>query len=67
MPSTRIFTRVAVALGLDGEQHRRARLQQIAACASVSEKITASNCPVVSENMAKANLLPFCDAARAPR
>ena len=29
--------------------------------ASVSEKITASNWPVGSENMAKANLLPFCE------
>ena len=27
--------------------------------ASVSEKITASNCPVASENVANANLLPF--------
>ena len=29
--------------------------------ASVSEKITASNWPVGSENIAKANLLPFCE------
>ena len=51
----------AVALAFDREQHRRARLQQVRDAASVSEKITASNWPVGSENMAKANLLPFCD------